>query len=133
MPESPPLVGNIAGRRIFQSADPKGQKKRNKKIASLPTRQRDKFRQPCSEITRCNGIDYCWCFVFLEVDLGRPTEVIREAPQKSPRTCRVSVSLEPWQNVDHGASSAKQCTVRACHSCCFRENPTNHERHRDGI
>jgi hypothetical protein len=70
---------------------------------------------------------------FLVKAMGRPTQIIWGAPQKSPRTCRVSDSLEPWQNVDHGASNLKQCKVRACHSCCFRENPTNHEQHRDGI
>jgi hypothetical protein len=25
----------------------------------------------------------------------------------------------------------KQCTARSCYLCCFRENPSNHEQHRD--
>jgi hypothetical protein len=45
-------------------------KKTKEKMASQPTRKGDRFRRPRSEITRCNGVDYCWCFVFLAVDLG---------------------------------------------------------------
>jgi hypothetical protein len=50
-------------------------------MASQPTRQGDRFRRPCSEITRCNGIDYCWCFVFLRWIWGSLAQLVQRNPE----------------------------------------------------